>query len=87
MKKDNIILGLFAGGLALATYLSSTAHAGLGGACPAFALLATAPALQKVANEAAGHKAAPDWQLKNLDVHLAAKGVCGQGARDRWGVA
>jgi cytochrome c biogenesis protein CcmG/thiol:disulfide interchange protein DsbE len=67
MKKDNIILGLFAGGLALATYLSSTAHAGAGGACPAFALLATAPAVQKVANESATHKAAPDWRLTNLD--------------------
>lgn len=64
MKKDNIIFGLFAGGLALATYLSSTAHAGSGGACPAFALLAAAPG---IGNQSTANKAAPEWRLKDLD--------------------
>ena len=66
MNKNNIVLGLLAGGLALTTYLSS-AHGGSGSACPAFAFLATAPAIQTVANKGTGNKAAPEWQLKDLD--------------------
>ncbi|MFN2476416.1 MAG: TlpA family protein disulfide reductase [Chthoniobacterales bacterium] len=65
MKKDHIVLVLLAGGLTLATYLSTSAQAGAAGACPAFALLATAPVAG--ANKAATQKAAPDWQLKDLD--------------------
>ena len=66
MNKNNIVIGLLAGGLALTTYLSP-AHGGSGGACPAFAFLATAPGIQTVANKSTRSKAAPDWQLKDLD--------------------
>ena len=67
MKKENIILGLFAGGLAVATYLSSTAQAGPGGACRALAFLATTPGIQTVANKGTPSKAAPEWQLEDLE--------------------
>ncbi len=66
MNKNNIVLGLLAGGLALTTYLSS-AHGGSGSVCPAFAFLATAPGVQTVANKNAANKAAPEWRLKDLD--------------------
>lgn len=66
MNKNNIVLGLLAGGLALTTYLSS-ARGGSGSACPALRSLATAPGVQTVANKTAANKAAPGWQLKELE--------------------
>jgi len=35
--------------------------------CPAFAMLAAAPGVQTVANKSSATKAAPEWQLKDLD--------------------
>ncbi len=67
MKKDNITLGIVAGGLALATYLSSNAHAGSGGGCAPWALFAAAPLSHTAAGKPGGHDAAPDWHLTNVD--------------------
>ena len=67
MKTDNIILGVIAGGLALSAYLSSDANARSGRACSAFGLLAATPGLRPAASEGSGTKAAPEWQLKDLD--------------------
>ncbi len=63
-KKDKLALGFVAVALPLTSYFLSSSHAAYGGACPAFTMLAAAPG---IANKSSANKAAPEWQLKDLD--------------------
>lgn len=67
IRKDKIVIGVLVAGLGLTSYLSS-AHPAGGGACPAtFALLATQPLVQQIANTGGQHQVAPAWNLTSLD--------------------
>lgn len=67
MKKNTIILGLLASGLAFATYLSSTGQTASGNACLASAFFAPRSSVQTIANASGKSQAAPDWELKDLE--------------------
>ncbi len=63
-RKDKITLGFVAVAFPLTSYFLSSSHAAYGGACPAFALLAAAPG---IGHQSTANKAAPEWQLKDLN--------------------
>ncbi|MDQ3315419.1 MAG: TlpA family protein disulfide reductase [Verrucomicrobiota bacterium] len=63
-RKEKITLGFVAVAFPLTSYFLSSSHAAYGGASPAFALLAAAPG---IGNKSTANKAAPEWQLKDLD--------------------
>ena len=66
-RKDKIALGFVVAAFPLTSYFLASSHGAYGGACPAFAMLATAPGVQTVANKSSATKAAPEWQLKDLE--------------------
>lgn len=66
-RKDKIALGFVVAAFPLTSYFLASSHGAYRSACPAFAMLATAAGLQTVANKSNATKAAPDWQLKDLD--------------------
>ncbi len=66
-RKDKIALGFVVAAFPLTSYFLASSHGAYGGACPAFAMLATAPGLQTVANKSSATKVAPEWRLKDLE--------------------
>ena len=66
-RRDKIVLGILAAGLLLTSYLTAPAGSAGGGCLALLPLASAGGSVQQVANTSTHDRAAPEWQLKDLD--------------------